>query len=57
VSLAAVLYSDDLEVCKGFFLFLFPLIISMVAYLALKVVLLIVIFIEGLIGGAVPIVE
>ena len=29
----------------------------MVAYLALKVVLLIVIFIEGLIGGAVPIVE
>lgn len=57
MSLAAVLYSDDLEVCKGFFLFLFPLIISMVAYLALKVVLLIVIFIEGLIGGAVPIVE
>jgi len=29
----------------------------MVAYLALKVVLLLVIFIEGLIGGALPIVE
>jgi len=29
----------------------------MVAYLALKVVLLVVIFIEGLIGGALPIVE